>query len=249
MMLYATQAGITIFSFLLATGYCDQLCPAGTYLKKVGTLNNTESCCIPCPDGTFQYMANSAASCARCSETCQQREIIAQECTKISDMVCHCENGTHRAPEKHHSCVYHMPCEAGYGVKALGNHKEDTACEKCLVGTFSKEVSFTQPCKPCRVCPFGQEVEQHCTSSNDTKCRPKDCEPPAKPAKPANGNVDISTGTQHNAVATYSCGIGHTAIGSTSRTCIDGSWTGCQPVCITKCRYTCIVMSLKCVCS
>ncbi len=49
---------------------------------------------------------------------------------------------------------------------------------------------------------------------------------------PANGQVDISSGTTLMNIASYSCDTGYTLTGSTERTCkADGMWSLYEPVC------------------
>ncbi len=49
---------------------------------------------------------------------------------------------------------------------------------------------------------------------------------------PANGQVNISSGTIFGSTATYSCNNGYTLSGSVSRTCgASGFWSGSEPTC------------------
>ena len=52
-------------------------------------------------------------------------------------------------------------------------------------------------------------------------------------APPFDGQVDISSGTTYNEVATYSCDIPyHNLVGSSTRTCqANGTWSLTAPVC------------------
>ena len=50
-----------------------------------------------------------------------------------------------------------------------------------------------------------------------------------------NGQVNTTSGTTFNNVATYSCGAGYTLNGSMTRTCgADGMWTLNAPTCDRK---------------
>ena len=47
-----------------------------------------------------------------------------------------------------------------------------------------------------------------------------------------NGQVNTSSGTTYNQVATYSCDTGYNLVGSLTRTCqVNGSWSFTAPVC------------------
>ena len=51
--------------------------------------------------------------------------------------------------------------------------------------------------------------------------------------RPPNGQVDTSSGTTYNQVATYSCDTGYNLVGSSSRTCqTNGMWSSTAPVCV-----------------
>ena len=58
---------------------------------------------------------------------------------------------------------------------------------------------------------------------------------------PTNGGVSYNTpGTSgsrpHNTVATYSCAPGYTLVGSSTRTCQSGTWSGRAPTCQSMCN-------------
>ena len=51
-------------------------------------------------------------------------------------------------------------------------------------------------------------------------------------APPPNGQVNTSSGTTYNQVATYSCDTGYNLVGSSTRTCqADTMWSSSTPVC------------------
>ena len=63
-------------------------------------------------------------------------------------------------------------------------------------------------------------------------CYIVDCGPLSNPA---NGQVDISSGTTLNSVATYSCYTGYNVTGESTRICTaDGQWTSSAPTCVGK---------------
>ena len=54
----------------------------------------------------------------------------------------------------------------------------------------------------------------------------------AELADPANGNVELSAGTDIGSVATYTCNDGYILGGSSTRTCEEGGlWSGEAPTC------------------
>ena len=49
---------------------------------------------------------------------------------------------------------------------------------------------------------------------------------------PANGQVDLTSGTTFNQTATYSCNTGYNLVGDSTRTCqATGVWSGSAPTC------------------
>ena len=49
---------------------------------------------------------------------------------------------------------------------------------------------------------------------------------------PANGQVDLTSGTTFGQTATYSCNTGYNLVGDSTRTCqATGQWSGSAPTC------------------
>ena len=49
---------------------------------------------------------------------------------------------------------------------------------------------------------------------------------------PANGQVDLTSGTTFGQTATYSCSTGYNLVGDSTRTCqATGQWSGSAPAC------------------
>ena len=49
---------------------------------------------------------------------------------------------------------------------------------------------------------------------------------------PANGQVDLTSGTTFGQTATYSCNTGYNLVGDSTRTCqATGEWSGSVPTC------------------
>ena len=49
-----------------------------------------------------------------------------------------------------------------------------------------------------------------------------------------NGSANVPQSTIHGAIATFYCNYGYRLTGSDTRVCVDGSWTGFQPVCLVQ---------------
>lgn len=61
-------------------------------------------------------------------------------------------------------------CPAGYGVKSKCTIYNDTVCEKCKAGYYSRRGS--KYCKKCRECPENYDVIHVCTFDHNTRCKP-----------------------------------------------------------------------------
>lgn len=209
-------------------------CPPGKYLYKECAQETEQPICVECHVGTFSETTSSAMSCQDCQIACEQREIVIQNCTRLSNLICQCILGTYRTPGPHSVCLNHTSCPAGYGVIHAGNQSHDTKCTKCTSETFSSDESLTQACQPCRTCGSRHEEERKCNSSSDTVCKLKDC---GKPTNPQNGKVILPARRIHGSVVNYSCEYGFILIGPPTRTCDAGVWTYWDPVCIIPDRH------------
>ena len=79
---------------------------------------------------------------------------------------------------------------------------------------------------------MSQCVDVSCHSINCDHSIQLDLHACAELTDPANGNVDVTDGTNTGSVATYSCDDGYTLSGSETRTCEEGGlWSGDAPVC------------------
>ena len=65
-------------------------------------------------------------------------------------------------------------------------------------------------------------------------------------SNPANGQVDISSGTTLNSVATYSCYTGYNVTGESTRICTaDGQWTPTAPTCVGELCLVIVLMYIQ----
>ena len=66
------------------------------------------------------------------------------------------------------------------------------------------------------------------------------------PPTPAGGSVDFPGGTTYLSVATYSCDLGYTMIGSPTSTCqADSTWSNLDPYCIINGRLYQLLITLN----
>ena len=62
---------------------------------------------------------------------------------------------------------------------------------------------------------------------------------------PANGDVDLSDGTEFGDTAIYSCDAGYILSGTSTRNCLDtGLWSGAEPTCDRKSSCWCVGSNL-----
>ncbi|XP_078281148.1 uncharacterized protein LOC144607895 [Rhinoraja longicauda] len=96
---------------------------------------------------------------------------IKQNCTETNDTIC--------KPRKGHYCVgtncqmakKHTSCPAGQGVKKKGTQLNDTVCEMCPAGMFSRNKSSTEACMNWTVCEkLHRQLFEPGSSEADVKC-------------------------------------------------------------------------------
>ena len=64
---------------------------------------------------------------------------------------------------------------------------------------------------------------------------------------PANGQVDLTSGTTFGQTATYSCNTGYNLVGDSTRTCQTvGNWSGSRPTCEGMLLYLDMLLSKPC---
>lgn len=130
--------------------------------------------CQVCPNGTFNDQETIATECQYCRVQCGQKEFMKEPCNVDHDMICECETGYYKEQgPTYGTCLPIKKCPPSYGVKRPGTSWNNTVCERCEKDKFSPDESATQICSPCSSCPSGEEVEERCTASRDTKCRPE----------------------------------------------------------------------------
>ncbi|XP_078281149.1 uncharacterized protein LOC144607896 [Rhinoraja longicauda] len=160
-------------------------CPAGHGVKEKGTQLN-DTVCEMCPAGTFSSNNSSTEACMNCTafqkktRECGSGLQIEQECTPTRNTICKPKKGYYCKETNCAMAKMHSTCPAGHGVKEKGTQLNDTMCEMCPAGTFSSNNSSTEACMNCtafqkktRECGSGLQIEQECTPTRNTICKPK----------------------------------------------------------------------------
>ncbi|XP_078281652.1 tumor necrosis factor receptor superfamily member 5-like [Rhinoraja longicauda] len=152
-------------------GVCCPLCSAGNVVAKHCTVQ-TDTECNPCPSGEYIGHPNGFEKCLKC-KTCKGGSglQIEQECTSTLNTIC--------KPKKGHYCIrtncamakIHSTCPAGHGVKEKGTQLNDTVCDMCPAGTFSRTKSSTEACMNWTVCDeLNLQLFEPGSSDADVKC-------------------------------------------------------------------------------
>ncbi|XP_035663163.1 uncharacterized protein LOC118406881 [Branchiostoma floridae] len=133
------------------------LCPAGMYMdQKEG--------CVSCPVGTYSPVPNTFTRCLQHTQ-CDVQNMISSLGTATHDTVCRCLHGYHW-DDATETCTRNLYCPPGEGIVDGGQ-----ACTACINGTYSDELSNTEPCIPWTDCSdFGWTVISEGTSKSDRVC-------------------------------------------------------------------------------
>ncbi|XP_073511347.1 tumor necrosis factor receptor superfamily member 6B-like [Phyllobates terribilis] len=138
---------------------CCNYCDAGQEISEICTRWNKASKCINCRENRFNEK-NAREGCKLCT-FCNKAEgsIEKKPCTKSSDAVCECPEGSTAKNRRKTACL----CDKG---KEIVNNK----CQPCKPGYFSaKENSFS--CQPWTNCSAtDQTVLEKGSAVMDVKC-------------------------------------------------------------------------------
>ncbi|XP_075045945.1 uncharacterized protein LOC142106818 [Mixophyes fleayi] len=148
--------------------FCCDFCAAGQQISDICTFHNAASKCTDCKD-QYYNPKNARGYCKQCM-TCYKDEgsIEISPCTKSSDAVCACPEGSTPKNERNTACR----CDQG---KEIVNNK----CQPCRSGYFSTiENSVCRPWTDCSA--KGETVVETGSATRDVKC-----------TKPKNVTVDI----------------------------------------------------------
>ncbi|KAM4015610.1 tumor necrosis factor receptor superfamily member 4-like [Anomaloglossus baeobatrachus] len=137
---------------------CCNYCDSGQEISEICTPWNKVSKCKNCRENRFNEK-NAREGCKLCT-FCNKDEgsIEKKPCTKSSDAVCECPEGSTARNKRNTACL----CDKG---KEIVNNK----CQPCLPGYFSsKENSFCQSWTNCSA--LGQNVLEPGSAMTDVKC-------------------------------------------------------------------------------
>ncbi|XP_077313697.1 tumor necrosis factor receptor superfamily member 4-like [Lithobates pipiens] len=135
---------------------CCDYCGAGEEITKECTWYNSASTCSKCAKGHFNP-ENYRAPCMRC-KICGTGSIEEKPCTKSSDAVCICPEGSYPKNDRKTACT----CDRG---KEIVNKK----CQPCAYGHFASEEN--SKCRPWTNCSaLGLIALDQGSATNDVKC-------------------------------------------------------------------------------
>uniref|UniRef100_A0A3Q1BCY1 TNFR-Cys domain-containing protein n=2 Tax=Amphiprion ocellaris TaxID=80972 RepID=A0A3Q1BCY1_AMPOC len=152
---------------------CCKKCPPGQRLIGECTAT-TDSVCRQCQPGQYMESWNYAPNCFSCSK-CKPNKGLqdAQKCSLTTKSMCICQEGMYCIMGFDDpycaECRKYKSCQAGYGVSRPGTATSDVKCERCLSGTFSDSVSYTDGCRPHTNCDGGTVVQKG-NATSDTVC-------------------------------------------------------------------------------
>uniref|UniRef100_F6SKE0 TNF receptor superfamily member 1B n=1 Tax=Ornithorhynchus anatinus TaxID=9258 RepID=F6SKE0_ORNAN len=158
---------------------CCRKCPPGQrVIQKCSREANT--LCEACNDGTFTKLWNQVQHCLSCNSPCPRGLEEIQKCTKEHNRICACPSGKYcklKLGETCQLCIPWRKCLKGFGTVKNGSQNSNVECAPCQAGTFSDQESFTEPCKPHRIC---KSVSIPGTNVSDAVCN--DSAPDLDPA-------------------------------------------------------------------
>ncbi|XP_078281147.1 tumor necrosis factor receptor superfamily member 5-like [Rhinoraja longicauda] len=152
-------------------GVCCPLCSAGNAVAKHCTVQ-TDTECNPCPPGEYIEHPNGFEKCLKC-KTCKGGSglQIEQECTSTLNTICKPKKGYYCIRTNCAMAKIHSTCPAGHGVKEKGTQLNDTMCEMCPAGMFSRTKSSTEACMNWTACDeLNLQLFEPGSSDADVKC-------------------------------------------------------------------------------
>lgn len=110
----------------------------------------------------------STGKCRLCSG-CSENAHVKRPCNASQDTVCECNRDFYWDGVKG-QCKRCDLCPHGWGAMRSCSPHRNSACRKCLPGTYSSVLSATLACFPCTDCGSRRLVVQQCTQIQDTVC-------------------------------------------------------------------------------
>ncbi|XP_073441588.1 tumor necrosis factor receptor superfamily member 4 [Dendrobates tinctorius] len=159
---------------------CCNYCDAGQEISEICTPWNRESKCRSCGENHFNEK-NAREDCKPCASCITAFGSIEKKpCTKSSDAICECPEGSTARNKRKTACL----CDKG---KEIVN----TKCQPCKPGYFS--VAENSLCRPWTNCSaLGQSVLEQGSAMMDVKC-----------TKSSNAMVTIPTTTRTPTSSSY----------------------------------------------
>ncbi|XP_068183922.1 tumor necrosis factor receptor superfamily member 1A isoform X2 [Antennarius striatus] len=108
---------------------CKSLCPKGHYAFEKCRFPRTYKC-QECTHGTFTAVENTVEKCMHCGQ-CQRSEVIKQNCTAKSDVVCSCKEGYYYNHKTSGKFCHQCPSKT-YGIEM----KQDY--QRCFNDSYCK---------------------------------------------------------------------------------------------------------------
>ncbi|KAF6725442.1 Tumor necrosis factor receptor superfamily member 11B [Oryzias melastigma] len=120
----------------------------------------TDTKCLPCRANHYTALWNYLPRCLYCNNICTRNQEVEIQCSATNNRVCRCKQGYYM---KDDFCISHSQCGPGHGVQTkglcpsfTGTSKQDTVCEKCADGFFSRSTSALDVCVKHQECADGQ---------------------------------------------------------------------------------------------
>ncbi|XP_041062062.1 tumor necrosis factor receptor superfamily member 1B-like isoform X2 [Carcharodon carcharias] len=152
---------------------CCSRCPPGKKALETCT-EMSDTVCENCGPHQYTEHWNTLRKCMACEAHCDKDQEMVQDCTPSTKQICQCREGLHcidSTKDTCNRCRKNTECQEGRGVIEQGTKQKDVKCAPCAAGSFSNEVSSTEPCHPhtdCRM--LGRKTSQNGTSTRDAIC-------------------------------------------------------------------------------
>ncbi|XP_038629382.1 tumor necrosis factor receptor superfamily member 1B-like isoform X2 [Scyliorhinus canicula] len=161
---------------------CCSRCSAGMRALQACTAV-ADTVCGSCGPNQYTEHWNTLKKCMACVAHCDKDQEMVQDCTSSSKRICQCREGMHCidfTKDTCNRCRRNTECQTGLGVIKQGTKQSDVKCAPCPAGTFSNNVSSTEPCRPHTDCAMlRRKTSQNGTSTTNAICSNKLLPPPA----------------------------------------------------------------------
>nr|XP_032825094.1 tumor necrosis factor receptor superfamily member 4-like [Petromyzon marinus] len=150
-------------------GKCCNKCPPGTSMTKKceGSKNSS---CAKCEDGYYNHEYSNFHPCEVCASCSVIGQVEVKSCTKTSNRVCACPNGTHEVTSGELKLCC-SNCSPGEKITKECGVDLRTNCTPCDDETYSNGSGI---CIPCTKCESSEYEILPCAKTNDRRCEPKE---------------------------------------------------------------------------